>query len=171
LLVANLLRIVSAAVLLTAGASKIGSPGPLSASLGELLGRKSFPRAAGIGVGTVECAVGAIMLSSPYEWSAIPALLLGVVFVTVGIFGRTRRATLPCGCFGSTDSAPLGTSSLMYGSLFTTAGLALLVAATVHRDHRLLWDDPLSRQITAGGLLTVIAVCSAFEVYLTVRRL
>ncbi len=66
-------------------------------------------------------------VSRPLEPTAgIPLLVVGCVFLSLGVLGRLAGATEPCGCFGDANSAPLGLVGVTFGAgliVITVAGL------------------------------------------------
>jgi methylamine utilization protein MauE len=149
-----LVRCGAQAVVLTllvrAGGAKLGVPGPAAVALGELRpGRGPVPAGA---VRTFAAAELLVALAA-----AVPALraaaaaavtVLGGCFAVAGLLGAARGAGVPCGCFGTRGTRPLGAASVALGLLFAaagTAGLLLPAPATA------------SGLTTAAVLLTVTA--------------
>jgi hypothetical protein len=119
-------RLAVAVVLMIAGSSKLASPRPFAAGLGQVFGW-SQPIAVGIAraVAAIELTAAFLLASA---WAVAAGLLLTglvgagvVVFVTVAV---RRGASVPCGCFGQSRGRPIGARNLL-------AGVGLLAGAAV----------------------------------------
>jgi hypothetical protein len=121
-------RVAIAAALLIAGASKLASPRPLAASLGQVFGLR---RAAGIGiaraVATIELAAAFLLAGA---WAVMAGLALtGLVGAGVVLFVITavrRGATMPCGCFGESSGRPIGIRNVLAGAGLLAGAIGLL---------------------------------------------
>jgi len=137
-------------LLLRAGAAKLAAPGPAAAALAELRpGRGPVPSGAVRVVAAAELLVALATVVPALRAAAATAVaLLGAGFATAGALGSARRSSVPCGCFGTGGSRPLGAAGLWLGLLFVAAGtLQTLLPA----------DATPPRLTTAAALLTVAA--------------
>jgi hypothetical protein len=121
-------RLAIAVALLVAGASKLVSPRPLAASLGQVFG---WHRPAGVWIAravAVTELVAAFLLAT--SWALTLALTLtGLVGAGTAVFAITavrRGATAPCGCFGESSGRPVGVRNLLAGSGLLAGAIGLL---------------------------------------------
>jgi len=125
-------RGLSGSALVVAAAEKLASPGRASRALTQLA-ELALPRGSQVSPSAVrvaaccEAGVAVYGVSRPLEPTAgIPLLVVGCVFLSLGVLGRLAGATEPCGCFGDANSAPLGLVGVTFGAgliVITVAGL------------------------------------------------
>jgi hypothetical protein len=123
------LNAATVAVLLDAGLFKLARPSGLRRALAELapgLITDSVVR----GIAAVEVAVGvALLVPATRVPAAFVVGLLGAAFAALGVAGRARRSTEPCGCFGD-GTRPLGAVNVLLGlALVAVAAIDLTGAA------------------------------------------
>jgi hypothetical protein len=153
-LLAACMASATASLLVTAGATKIVSPGQLVRALEEV------PFGAKVRTGTVRTlafveVATAVLLIVPATRPAGAALagLVGLCFAGVGIAGWLSHATTACGCFGPRAGRPLGPVNAAFG-LFVIA--VAVVNATAPRI-----ADPLRyfRASVIGMSVLTLALC------------
>ncbi|SRR5690606_30326543 len=123
------LRLAIGVILLVSGASKLVSPRPLAASLGQVYG---WPRPTGVwaarGVAGVELATAFLVAGG---WLIpVGSALTGAVAAGIMIFSITairRKATAPCGCFGESRGRPIGVRNVLAGAALMLGAAGLLV--------------------------------------------
>jgi hypothetical protein len=133
---ALLLRGGLGALLLYAGAVKLGDPGAFAL---EIANYRFFPSLApylAVTLPTVEMAVGLGLLVLPAAWrraSALAALLLFGVFTVAVAQVVARGLNVSCGCFGG-NSGPVTPLTLARDLvLLGAAGLLLRISASAPR--------------------------------------
>lgn len=111
-------------LLVRAGAAKLAVPGAAAAALAELRpGRGPVPAAAVRGFAAAELLVAfGTVVPALRAAAAVAVALLGAAFAAAGALGAARRSRVPCGCFGTGGTRPLGATSLALGLLFAAAG-------------------------------------------------
>ncbi len=116
-------------LLLRAGAAKLAAPGPAAAALAELRpGRGAVPAGAVRVFAAAELLVALATVVPALRAAAAAAVAaLGVCFAAAGALGAARGGSVPCGCFGTGGSRPLGVTSGWFGLLFAAAGAAQLL--------------------------------------------
>jgi hypothetical protein len=105
----------ASAVLVVAGIGKFVVPRPLTQALSELLGRDPGERVVRA-VGVVELiAAVTLIVEATRGASAVLVAVLGAAFAVFGAAGLVRKTTLACGCFGRSESRPLGAVNIAAG--------------------------------------------------------
>lgn len=128
-----LARGLAGSVLVVAAAEKLVSPNSASRALTQLaeLTLLRSGRVSPFAVRAAACCeagVAVYAVSRPLDPIAgLPLLVLGIVFLMLGVLGRLAGATEPCGCFGDTDSAPLGMVGVTFGAGLTVIAVAGLL--------------------------------------------
>jgi hypothetical protein len=145
-------RLVIAATLLVAGASKLANPRPLATSLATVLGLARGPG------GALARTIAAAELTASFllaaGWSVTVGLaltgLVGAGIVVFVLIAMLRGASVPCGCFGETGDRPIGPRNLFAGMALLAGPIILAVLPVTSRGFLL----PLA---AVAGLLAVMA--------------
>ncbi len=118
--IALVAAVVTAAVLLVSGVSKVASPVPWKASLAGL----GLPSWLATPVPMVELAVGALLLAqwrrAAMGWVAV-ALLVAFTALLAARLAQGQRP--PCACFGSLSTKPIGVGHLVRNGVFIAVAL------------------------------------------------
>lgn len=111
----------AAGLLLLSGCRKLASPGGLRRALQDtgLNFASWFVRV--FAIGEVSVAVVSVV-ASPVVGGALVGLF-GIVFIVFGLVGLLSGSTVPCGCFGTSRTGPIGARSIAFG-----VGLAVVGA-------------------------------------------
>jgi len=119
-------RLVIAAALLVAGASKLAGPRRFASSLGEVFGLARVTRNGLARTVAAAELIAAFMLASAWSVTLGLALtaLVGAGIVVFVLIAMSRGSTAPCGCFGESGSRPIGVRNLL-------AGVGLLAGAII----------------------------------------
>jgi hypothetical protein len=113
------------ATLICSGLTKLAAPKQSRDALIELdsVLRKAVVPLVG-GLAALETGTGLAMLVPTVQFAAaVLAAVLGVCFAGMGVLGRRRGSTLPCGCFGRAGGRPLGASNIAVGGAVAAGGL------------------------------------------------
>lgn len=113
---------VAAALLISAGVSKLVKPDPFREALEEVVrGAGRLVSRPSVRLIAVLEIVGALALTSASlrVLAAFAVGCLGFCFVALGLAGSIRGSRLPCGCFGAANgSRPLGLVNVASGAFF-----------------------------------------------------
>jgi hypothetical protein len=105
------------AMLLRASAEKLIKSKVATAALDELFPRVRFNLTGLVRLTAVLEAIAAIALAAPAL--RLPAQFLvgalGLAFLVLGILGKARGSSQPCGCLGASSTRPLGTTNVLMG--------------------------------------------------------
>lgn len=151
---------VVAALLLRAAPSKLVTPGPSAAAVGELRpGGRPVPAVVVRAFAAVEL-IAALCAAIPVSRLAAQILVaaLGTVFAALGVLGLVRGSREPCGCFGEDDGHPLGVVNILLGGVFVASAALGLSIRHLH--------DPA----TSAALSALTAVIAATLWSLIARR-
>ncbi|MEU8251355.1 MauE/DoxX family redox-associated membrane protein [Nonomuraea sp. NPDC048916] len=134
-----ILSALLAATLLTSGVGKMVSPRGLAAALGELAGSRRPPVILIRAVASVEIALAALAtFNQEHVLTFVLAVALGASFVLVGVAGRLRASSLPCGCFGRTGSRSFGGWNVLAGAAVMAWAMVPALRETGHDQAALL---------------------------------
>ncbi|TAN32068.1 hypothetical protein EPN29_10110 [bacterium] len=126
---------VAAALLISAGVSKLARPDPFRHALEEVVGRtgrlvsRTWIRL----IAVFEIVAGVSLTTAPSRVpGAVAAGCLGICFVVLGVAGSIRGSRLPCGCFGATNGRrPFGWVNVVSGAFFILLLLTNLLQSVV----------------------------------------
>jgi len=163
-LLGQALPITLASIFLWSGAAKLGSPtgaGDAIAHLSKL--PPSAGRLAARQLALLEIAA-AVSVATSIQWAFgySLSLFLGVMIVLASLWGILSHKAIPCGCFGTRSSRPIGWRTLSWGALISAAS-AVLLAGYPHVQYTL---EPLARVAavccvaTMGALLKHVDLLS-----------
>jgi hypothetical protein len=104
-------------LLLRAGAEKLIKTKVATAALDELFPRVRFDLTGVVRLAAVLEIIAVIAVAAPAL--RLPAQflfgLLGLAFLMLGILGKARGSSQPCGCLGASSTRPLGTTNMLLG--------------------------------------------------------
>ncbi|MEV4837964.1 MauE/DoxX family redox-associated membrane protein [Nonomuraea sp. NPDC049486] len=123
-----------AAALLSSGAGKLVSPHGLAEALGELTGARRPPPVALVrAVAAAEIALAVLaVFGQEHLLTLLLAALLGTGFAVVGVLGRLRASSLPCGCFGRSGSRSFGAWNVLAGAAILAWALVPALRETAY---------------------------------------
>jgi len=114
-------RILLAAVFLAAAVSKARSPASLAETIRRIGVDSRLTMATAWGVIAYEAALGLLFALGVVPMiTALAALALLVIFACVSLIAMKSRRTIPCNCFGASDT-PLGAATLARSALLLLA--------------------------------------------------
>lgn len=106
-----------AALFLTSGPTKIGSPSAATKVLVELLAMPSARASAMVRLlGAAEVAAGTMVTGILFPKAGYAlALILGLAITVAGAWASITGRKIECGCFGTRKSQPLGWRNVTFG--------------------------------------------------------
>lgn len=170
--VALALRIVLAAVFLTAGVGKLLDLGGSRKSMRDFGVPERLAGAAGLLLPIAEIVVALGLIARPSaQIAAAGALVLLLLFIA-GIANALRQGIAPdCNCFGQIHSAPAGRETLVRNSILAALALVALAAGpgpavdTWIRDH----DAAVIVAVASSAIAIGLAIWS-FQLWTALRR-
>jgi hypothetical protein len=161
------LDLAAAALLIAAGAGKVGAPAPATAMLRRALPAPLRRLAAATAVrlaGLAEVAVGVAVVLTGARAALLLLAAAYAAFAAVAVRLVKARQRTSCGCFGRAD-APVGPEHLVLNA----AGVAVAVAGAVRPPGR--WGGAFAGDVLPGLLTLAQSALLAYLAFLSITAL